>query len=73
MGLCIGYESSLRYWLTKTGGEALPEHMPPGAIRQAEASSALVKEGTLPFGPEHGRPLHLVVADAALNLIANSL
>ena len=35
MGLCIGYESSLRYWFTKTGGEALPERMPPGAIKQA--------------------------------------
>lgn len=66
VGLCIGYESSLRYWLTKTGGEALPERVPPGAIKQAEASSALVKEGTLPFGPERDRPLHLVVADAAL-------
>ena len=65
MGLCIGYESSLRYWFTKTGSEALPERMPPGAIKQAEASSALVKEGTLPFGPERDRPLHLVVADAA--------
>ena len=52
MGLCVGHESSLRYWLTKTGDEALPEHATPGAFRQAEATSALVKEGTLPFGPE---------------------
>lgn len=66
MGLCIGYESSLRYWLTKTGDEALPEAAATGAFRQAEATSALVKEGTLPFGPEPGRPLHLVVCDPAL-------
>ena len=26
MGLCIGYESALRYWLTKTGDEAMPEY-----------------------------------------------
>lgn len=66
MGLCIGYESSLRYWLTKTGDEALPEAATAGAFRQAEATSSLVKEGTLPFGPEPGRPLHLVVCDPAL-------
>ena len=66
MGLCLGYESSLRYWLTKTEGEAIPEVATAGAFRQAEATSALVKEGTLPFGPEPDRPLHLVVGDPAL-------
>ena len=66
MGLCIGHESALRYWLTKTGDEALPEVVAAGALTQAEAASALVKEGTLPFGPERGRPLHLVVTDPAL-------
>ena len=66
MGLCVGYESSLRYWLTKTGDEVLPEVATAGAFRQAEATSRLVKEGNLPFGPESGRPLHLVVSDPAL-------
>lgn len=66
MGLCIGYESALRYWLTKTGDEAMPEYAQEGAFRQVEASSALVKEGILPLGPEPSRPLHLVVRDPAL-------
>lgn len=66
MGLCLGYESALRYWLTKRGDEALPEAATAGAFRQAEATSALVKEGALPFAPERGHPLHLVVCDQAL-------
>ena len=66
MGLCLGYESALRYWLTKTGGEAVPEVASVGAFGQVEASSALVKEGTLPFEAETGRPLHRVVSEHAL-------
>ena len=66
MGLCIGYESALRYWLTKTADEALPEPAATGTFKQAEATAALVKEGALPFGPELGRPLRLVVCDPAL-------
>lgn len=66
MGLSVGFDSSLRYWLTKTADEALPEPATAGAFRQAEATAALVKEGTLPFGPEPGRPLHLVVSDPSL-------
>lgn len=66
MGLCLGYESALRYWLTKRGDEALPEAATAGAFKQAEATAVLVKEGTLPFAPEESRPLHLVVGDSAL-------
>ena len=66
MGLCLGYESALRYWLTKTGGEAVPEVASVGAFGQVEASSALAKEGTLPFEAETERPLHLVVSEHAL-------
>ena len=66
MGLCIGYESALRYWLTKTGDEAVPEGTPAGELAHAEATSALIKKGTLPFEPERDRPLHLVVGDNAL-------
>ena len=66
MGLSVGFDSSLRYWLTKTADEALPEPATTGAFRQAEATAALVKEGALPFGPEPGRPLHLVVSDPSL-------
>ena len=66
MGLCLGYESALRYWLTKTGDEAVPEVATIGAFKQVEASSSLVKEGTLPFAAEAERPLHLVVSDQAL-------
>lgn len=66
MGLCIGYESALRYWLTKPADEALPGPATIGRFKQAEATAAPVKEGTLPFGPEPGRPLHLVVCDPAL-------
>ena len=66
MGLCLGYESALRYWLTKRGDEALPEAATAGAFKQAEATAVLVKEGTLPLASEESRPLHLVVGDSAL-------
>lgn len=66
MGLCIGYQSALRYWLTKTDGEEAPGCATIGAFRQAEASAALVKEGTLPFAAEEDRPLHLAVHDPRL-------
>lgn len=66
MGLCIGHESALRYWLTKTAAEEVPEAARAGAFRHAEATAALLREGSLPFAAERGRPLHLVVGDPSL-------
>lgn len=66
MGLCIGYESALRYWLTKRGDEALPEAADSGIFAYAEASARRVRSELLPVEPERGRPLHLVVPERRL-------
>ena len=65
MGLCLGYESALRYWLTKQDGEAIPEAADPGLFAYAEANARLVRREGLPVSPEVGRPLHLVIPHAA--------
>ena len=66
MGLCLGHESALRYWLTKTGDEAMPGHAPLGSFSRAEARLKTVRAERLPVEPERGRPLHLVVPDRRL-------
>lgn len=66
MGLCIGHESALRYWLTKTGDEAIPEHAPSSSFARAEARLRTVLSEHLPIEPEKGRPLHLVVSNRRL-------
>ena len=66
MGLCIGYESALRYWLTKRGDEAPPEPADNGVFAYAEARTQLVRSEQLPVEPEPGRPLHLVVPERRL-------
>lgn len=66
MGMCIGYESALRYWLTKTGDEALPEPASSAAIVRATAGLREAREESLPFGPDERRPLHLLVHDRRL-------
>ncbi len=66
MGLCVGYESALRYWLTKRGDEALPEGADNRLFAHAEASTRLVRSEHLPVEPEQNRPLHLVVPERRL-------
>lgn len=66
MGLSVGFDSSLRYWLTKTAGEALPEPAGSAAIARATAGLREVRAESLPFGPDERRPLHLLVPDRRL-------
>lgn len=66
MGLCLGYESALRYWLTKRGDEALPEAAESGSFAYAEAGVRLIRSEQLPIEPERDRPLHLVVPERRL-------
>ena len=63
MGLCIGYESALRYWLTKRGDEALPEPAPTIALADASASARNVARENLPLEPSRSHQLHLMVPD----------
>lgn len=66
MGLCLGHESALRYWLTKTGDEVMPEHAPSSSFARAEARLKIALSEHLPIEPEKGRPLHLVVSNRRL-------
>lgn len=66
MGLSVGFDSSLRYWLTKTADEALPEPAGSAAIARATAGLREVRAESLPFGPDERRPLHLLVPDHRL-------
>lgn len=65
MGLCLGYESALRYWLTKQEGEAIPDVADTGLFAYAEANARLVRQEGLPVSPEVGRPLQLVIPHVA--------
>ncbi len=66
MGLYIGHDSAVRYWLTKTGEEAIPDVAPERTLAYAEASSRLIKGETLPFDCTPQLPLHLLVASKSL-------
>ncbi len=65
MGLSVGFDSSLRYWLTKTADEALPEPAGSAAIARATAGLREARAESLPFEPQR-RPLHLLVPDRRL-------
>lgn len=66
MGLCLGFETSLQYWLTKGPYEALPEPAGSGALARAEASARSVAREQLPLEPSRERPVHLLVPDRSL-------
>ena len=61
MGLCLGFESALQYWLTKGEDEAVPEGTDTGRFAFAQASSRLARREHLPLEPSEKRPLHLMV------------
>lgn len=61
MGLFLGYESAVRYWLTKTGDECMPDPAPDLTLSHAEASSRAVKGAALPFDVSADQPLHVMV------------
>ena len=66
MGVCLGFESALEYWLTKQGGEALPEEVESWRLAYAVASSRLLTREGLPLEPRNERPLHLLVQQHAV-------
>lgn len=66
MGLCLGFESALQYWLTKRGDEAIPEAADTGRFAHSEASSRLLAHEYLPLEPSVNRSLHLLVPNQAL-------
>lgn len=61
MGLYLGYESALRYWLTKRGDECLPDCSPDTTLANATANRSEITSSPLPFGFSEDRPLHLLV------------
>lgn len=65
MGLCLGFESALQYWLTKQEGEAMPEEAEVGRFSHATAGARLLAHEHLPLEPAKGRPLHLLVREHA--------
>lgn len=65
MGVCLGFESALEYWLTKGGGEALPEEAESWRLSYATASARLLARENIPLEPSDERPLHLLVQQHA--------
>lgn len=61
MGLYLGHESALRYWLTKRGDECLPDCSPDTTLANATANKGEVISSPLPFECSEERPLHLLV------------
>lgn len=61
MGLCLGHESALRYWLTKRGDECLPDCSPDTSLANASANKGEIISSPLPFGCSEERPLHLLL------------
>lgn len=63
MAVYVSHESALRYWLTKAGGECIPDSGGASGFVESRAAMAEIKRAALPFGPEEGRPLHVLVSD----------
>ena len=61
MGLYLGHESALRYWLTKRGDECLPDRSPETSLANATANWSEVQSSHLPFDYSDTSPLHLLV------------
>lgn len=61
MGLYLGHESALRYWLTKRGDECLPDFAPETSLAHATANRSDVHTSVLPLDYSDRRPLHLLV------------
>lgn len=61
MTLYLSHQSALRYWLTKTQDEAVPDGVPDKSLAFATASMKEVKCAGLPFGYSPKDPLHLLV------------
>ncbi len=63
MPICLSHESALRYWLTKTGDECIPNGSERKNLAWASANMSEIKEAHLPFGYSEDVPLHVLVPD----------
>lgn len=61
MSICLSHESALRYWLTKTGSECVPDCSGRRSLAWARASMREIKEAPLPIGYSEESPLHVLV------------
>lgn len=62
MGLYLGHESALRYWLTKRGDECFPDCSSDTSLANATANRSEIFSSALPFDFSEMRPLHLLVS-----------
>ncbi|MGI6231164.1 MAG: hypothetical protein ACOYJL_09740 [Tractidigestivibacter sp.] len=62
MGIYLGHESALRYWLTKRGDECVPDRLPLANIADGTASLRDLEAAPLPFDFSERRPLSVLVA-----------
>ena len=65
MPLFVSHESALRYWLTKTEDEVVPDTAGMQSLAQASASMREARQASLPIGFSEKRPLHLLVRNQA--------
>lgn len=65
MSICLSHESALRYWLTKTGDECIPNCSERTTLAWASANMSEIKGAYLPFDYSEDVPLHVLVPDRA--------
>ena len=73
MALYLSHSSALRYWLTKTKNECIPEAAPVTNLAMASSSAAEAKAELLPIDFSTDRPLHVLVGDRALSWKLDSI
>ena len=73
MALYLSHSSALRYWLTKTKNECIPEAVPVTNLAMASSSAAEAKAELLPIDFSTDRPLHVLVGDRALSWKLDSI
>ena len=61
MSICLSHQSALRYWLTKTEEECVPNRSEKKSLAWASASMREIKGALLPFDYSQKRPLHVLV------------
>ena len=63
MPICLSHQSALRYWLTKTGEECMPQCSEKRSLAWASANMGEIKAARLPFDYSQKSPLHVLVSD----------
>ena len=61
MSLYVCHESALKYWVTKTGDECVPDRVDVRTLTQASARMADVKLARIPQTYSEKQPLHVLV------------